>query len=330
MDETEIICLIKSIIKLWYNVKIKKILSRFLTLIFVGLLANSIASNSFALDLDPGRWNHLPVGVNLAGLGYAYTEADIYFNPTLQLENVKAKINTVIGKYIRTFELLGKSARIDFTQGYQDGKWTGLVDGESTSVSRSGWADSFLRLAVNLYGAPPLKGKAFTSYRSEKHIETIVGAGLAVRLPTGDYMEDKLINLGQNRFAFRPQIGVVHSRGKWTAEISGEVAFYTENDEFFNGKKLEKKPLYIIQSHLKYTFRPGLWVSSGIGYDYGGESSVNGIDKNDRRQDIAWGIRAGYPINRNVGITVGYMGSHTQESVGFDSDTVLVSLAFSW
>jgi len=205
-----------------------------------------------------------------------------------------------------------------------------LVDGVSTSVSRSGWADSFLRLAVNLYGAPPLKGEAFAAYRSEKRIETIVGVGLAIRLPTGDYMEDKLINLGQNWFAFRPQIGVVHSRGKWTAEISGEVAFYTENDEFFNGNTFEKEPLYNIQSHLKYTFRPGLWVSSGIGYDYGGESSVNGIDKNDRQQDIAWSLNAGYPINRNLGITVAYVSSHTLESVGFDSDTVIAGLAFSW
>ena len=307
-----------------------KLLNRFLTIIFLGLLANSLASSSFALDLDPGRWNHLPVGVNLVGLGYAYTEADINFDPALLLENVELEMNTVVGKYIRTFELLGKSARIGFTQGYQDGKWTGLVDGVSTSVSRSGWADSFLRLAVNLYGAPPLKGEAFAAYRSEKRIETIVGVGLAIRLPTGDYMEDKLINLGQNWFAFRPQIGVVHSRGKWTAEISGEVAFYTENDEFFNGNTLEKKPLYIIQSHLKYTFRPGLWVSSGIGYDYGGESSVNGIDKNDRRQDIAWSLSAGYPINRNLGITVAYVSSHTLESVGFDSDTVIAGLAFSW
>lgn len=307
-----------------------KKLNRLLTLLFVGLLVNSIASRSFALDLDPGRWNHLPVGVNIFGLGYAYTEADISFDPALQLENVELEMDTVVGKYIRTFELLGKSARVSFTQGYQDGKWTGLVDGVPTSVSRSGWADSFLRLAVNLYGAPPLRGKAFAAYRSENQVETIVGAGLAVRLPTGDYMEDKLINLGQNWFAFRPQIGVVHYRGKWTAEMSGEVAFYTENDDFFNGNTLEKEPLYIVQSHLKYTFRPGLWVSSGIGYDYGGESSVNGIDKNDRRQDIAWLFSAGYPINRNVGITASYMASRTQESVGYDSDTVMVSLAFSW
>jgi hypothetical protein len=308
----------------------EKRIIRFLILIFIGLFANSFAIKSFALDLEPGRWNHLPVGINVAGIGYAYTEADIYIDPVLLLEDVEMEMHTYVGKYIHTFELFGKSARLDLTQGYQEGKWTGLVDSVSTSVSRKGWTDSFMRVAVNLYGAPPLKGKTFADYRHETDVETIVGVGVAVRLPTGDYMEDKLINIGKNRFAFIPQIGVVHNRGKWTAELSGEVAFYTENDEFYNGNTFEQKPLYIIGGHLRHTFRPGLWISASMGYDCGGEGSVNGIDKNDRRQDIAWALSAGYPINRSLGIQIAYASSRTQEAVGFDSDTVIAGLAFSW
>jgi hypothetical protein len=90
-------------------------------------------------------------------------------------------------------------------------------------------------------------------------------------LPTGQYMVDKLINLGENRFAFRPQVGVLHTRNHWTVEGTAEVAFYTDNDDFFNGKKLEQKPLYILYGNLSYTFRPGQWLSAGVGFDYGGE-----------------------------------------------------------
>ena len=67
---------------------------------------------------------------------------------------------------------------------------------------------------MNLYGAPPLKGKEFAAYRAKVDVETIVGTALVVHLPTGDYMDDKLINLGSNRFTFWPQFGVVHNRGK--------------------------------------------------------------------------------------------------------------------
>jgi len=282
------------------------------------------------MDLEPGTWNHMPIGVNFSGLSYAYTEADIYFDPTLLLKDVTTETHTLVGKYIRTFELFGKSARVDLTQGYLDGKWTGLLDGVPASVTRNGFSDSFLRFAVNLYGAPPLSRKDFVSYRSEMNVETIIGMGLAVRLPTGEYMADKLLNLGQNRFAFRPQLGVIHNRGKWTLEVTGEVAFYTDNDEFYSESTLEQKPLYILQSHLTHMFRPGLSVCASIGYDYGGENRLNGIDKNDRRQDIAWAFSFNFPINRHSGIKIVYIASKTQESVGSDSDTVAVGLAFSW
>ncbi len=118
------------------------------------------------------------------------------------------------GKYIRTFELFDKSTRIDIGQGYQEGDWTGLVDGVPASASRNGLADTMARFAINLYGAPPLSGKEFGAYRSNMDVETIVGMGLVMRLPTGDYMKDKLINLGKNRFGFRPQVGISHIRGK--------------------------------------------------------------------------------------------------------------------
>ena len=106
------------------------------------------------------------------------------------------ELHTWAVKYIRTFELFQKSARVDFTQGYQEGRWTGLVDGVPTSIKRSGLSDSLLRFAINLYGAPPLEGKEFVAYRARVDVETIVGTALVVRLPTGDYMDDKLINLG--------------------------------------------------------------------------------------------------------------------------------------
>jgi hypothetical protein len=71
---------------------------------------------------------------------------------------------------------------------------------------------------VNLVGAPPLAGKAYADYRAATHVETIVGAALSVRLPTGQYLEDKLINLGSNRFTFSPQVGVHRQYYNWSFE----------------------------------------------------------------------------------------------------------------
>ncbi len=302
------------------------ILYRLLILIFT----STIALPCFALDPDPRRWAHLPIDANFGGFAFAYTEADILFDPTLSLEDVKMELDTVAGKYIRTFEVFKRSARIDITQAYQEGKWTGLLEGVPASTSRSGLSDTFVRVAINLLGAPPLRGKEYGIHRANANIETTVGVGLAVRLPTGDYQEDKLINLGQNRFAFRPQLGITHTRGKWSTELTGEVAFFTKNDEFFNGNSLEQKPLYIVHGHLIYTTTPGHWVSFSLGYDYGGEYTVNGIDKDDTKQDIGWKLSYAYPINRTSGFKITYLGTRTQEDVGFDSETLALSASFLW
>ncbi|MBW1768845.1 MAG: transporter [Deltaproteobacteria bacterium] len=283
-----------------------------------------------AQELEPRRWSHLPIGTNFAGGAYAYTEADISFDPVLRIEDVKMEMHTWAVKYIRTFGLFQKSARIGFTQGFQEGRWTGLLDGVPKSVKRSGLTDSVLRFAINLYGAPPLKGKEFAAYRARADVETIVGTALVVQLPTGDYMDDKLINLGTNRFTFRPQLGVVHNRGKWSMELTGAVWLYTDNDDFFNGNKLEKEPLYTFQTHLIYTFRPGLWAAASAGYGYGGESTVNGVDKNDRRENLAWALSLGYPITRQLGVKVAYLGTRTQESVGQDTDSIAVGFSIFW
>lgn len=287
-------------------------------------------STVFGLEPEPRKWNHLPTDLNFAGVAYVYAEADILFDPTLLLNNVEMEMDNFAGKYIRTFELFDKSARIDITQSFQDVTWTGLVNGTPTKTSRRGLSDTFVRFGINLYGAPPLKGKAYRSYRNEQDTETIIGIGLTVRLPTGNYKEDKLLNIGKNRFTFRPQLGLIHTRGKWTVETTGEIAFFSKNDDFFGGNDLEQDPLYIIHGHLIYTFRPGLWVGAGFGYDYGGESTLNGEKKDDRKQNIGWICSLNLPINRAMGVKVAYIKTETKENTGLDSDTLITSIALAW
>jgi hypothetical protein len=60
---------------------------------------------------------------------------------------------------------------------------------------------------------------------------------------------------------FRPQFGVVHDWGKWSAELTTTASLFTDNDEFFNGERVEQAPLYSADTHLIYTFRPGLWLA---------------------------------------------------------------------
>jgi hypothetical protein len=289
-----------------------------------------LAADCPAQDIEPRRWSHLPIGANFAGAAYAYSSGDIAFNPVLRIEDGEFDLHTSGVQYIHSLELLGKSARFDFTQAYQSGTWSGLLDGVATAVEREGWSDTFLRFAVNLVGAPPLAGEEFAAYRATTERETIVGLGLLVRLPTGDYLEDKLINLGTNRYSFTPQLGWVHNWGKWSAELSGSASFATENDEFFNGKTLEEGPYYVGQGHVSYTFRPGLWLTASTGYAFGGRSTIDGVSADDRKGSFGWGLSLGIPVNRTAGFKLSYIGTRTQEDTGADTDIFALGFSVMW
>ncbi|MEK6231520.1 MAG: transporter [Luteolibacter sp.] len=283
-----------------------------------------------AQELVPRRWSHLPMDMNFTGAGYAYTTGDIAFNPLLLIEDGELTMQTFVSKYIRTFEVFEKSARFDIAQAYQSGKWTGLLDGVSASTERNGLRDTVVRLAINLFGGPPLKGKEFAEYRANTSCETIVGLGLAVQIPTGSYYKDKLINLGTNRFTFHPQLGIVHNRGKWSMELTTSAWFFTDNDSFRNGNRLEQDPLLTAQAHVNYTFRPGLWIGTGIGYGFNGESAVNGSATNDPKSNLVWAISAGLPINRQLGVKIGYIGLRTKKKTGADLDTFSIGISALW
>ena len=281
-------------------------------------------------DIEPRRWSHLPIGGNFAGAGYAYTTGEVYFDPALRLEDVQFDLQTVAVKYIRSFELLGMSARVDFAQPYQSGNWTGLVNGVPASVDRTGLADTTLRFAVNLLGAPPLAGKEFAAYRASADHETILGLGLVLQLPTGQYYDEKLINLGGNRFTFRPQLGAVHNWGKWSAELTAAGLFFTDNNDFFTGKRLEQDPACGLDAHLIYTIRPGLWLAGSVGYLGGGVTAVDGVSSDNSQSNVGWGFSIGIPITRALGLKFAYIGTRTQVGTGLDSDTFAIALSVAW
>jgi hypothetical protein len=268
---------------------------------------------------------------SIGAVAYVYTQANIQLDPLLQIEDLDLNMQTVALRYIRTFEILGKSSRFELGQSYKMGTWDGLLKGEPATAKRQGIDDTLVRLSTILYGAPPLKGEEYEAYReSVANSDTLIGAGLAMQLPTGRYSSDYLLNLGSNRFTFRPQLGITHQRGPWQFEASCAVWFLADNDLFWNETKREQKPFYTVQSHINYTIRPGVWLSSGVGYGVGGENTINGVSKNDRGENLAFTASAGYSISRNMGFKLGYVGIRTHSHTGFDSNSIAMSFSVVW
>ena len=283
-----------------------------------------------AQDLEPRRWSHLPMGLQVFGVTTGWTDGEILFDPVLLIEDATFDVSVVGAGYAYAFEMAGKSARVDFGLPYASGRWEGLVDGEFTSVRRRGFMDPRIRLSVNLIGAPPLSGGEYMQYRHENPVTTTVGAALAVTLPLGEYQNDRLINLGGNRFVVRPQLGVLHQRRNWQFELTGSAFLYQENDEFWNGNELKQDPLLFFQGHIIRTFRPGWWASLSGGYGYGGRSEVNGVPKGDDDRTRYIAVSMGMPINRQQSLKFTYFSSDTHINLGKNTDAILLSWSMNW
>jgi hypothetical protein len=59
-------------------------------------------------------------------------------------------------------------------------------------------------------------------------------------VPLGEYEEDKLVNLGTNRFTIRPQLGLEHWQGNWVFEVTGSIWFFTDNDDFLKAQNVRR------------------------------------------------------------------------------------------
>jgi len=84
-------------------------------------------------------------------------------------------------------------------------------------------------------------------------------------------------------------------------------------------------PLFLIQGHVVYTFKRGLWASVSAGYGFGGESSINGVSRDDKNDNYFWALTVSAPVARYQNIKLTYAGVQTNNLVGIDSDNLLLA-----
>lgn len=292
--------------------------------IVVGALL-ALSLPSVGQELEPAAYKVVPVGVNIFQAGYILAVGDVNFTPSLPVEDAKATINSMTLMYGRTLSLFGRSANFGIVAPYSVGHLEGIYIGEFTEVDRSGIRDPMLRLAVNLCGGPAMKLKEFASYKPK----TNVGASIRILAPLGQYDSTKLINLGSNRWSFKPEIGVTRAVGKWSLEFYAGAWFFTDNTDFFGGKTREQDPIGSFQFHTLYNFKPGMWLALDLNYYSGGTTKVDGLKNLDLQQNSRAGLTFKLPLNRRSSLRFAYSrGART--TIGAAFDAIAVGYSYVW
>ena len=295
------------------------------TIILVAALFLGAPSSPRAQDMEPRAYSNAPVGLNFLIAGYAYTRGGLASGTSVPVTNPQLTTSSAVLAYARVLDFWGKSAKLNVIVPFTGLTGTAERAGQTVPRDVSGFADPLFKLSVNLYGAPALSLKEFASYRQD----VIVGASLQVTTPLGQYDNSKLINLGTNRWSFKPELGISKALGPWTMEIMPSVTFYTDNTDFNNGSRLEQAPLYTVQGHIIYSFRSGMWLGLNGIYYTGGRTTVNGVKGENMQTNTRSGLTLALPVDRYNSVKL-YASTGTSTRTGSDLNAGGVAWQYRW
>jgi hypothetical protein len=263
--------------------------------------------------------------VNFLVSGYAYTQGGLAFDSGLPVTRPDLDTNSAVFGFARSLDFWGRSGKVDFVAPYTWLSGSAQFDGERVSRNVSGFSDPRFRLSVNLYGAPSLTMKEFPAFQQD----LIVGAALQVSVPWGQYDDTRLVNIGTNRWFFKPSLGVSKAVGPWILEGTAAVTFYTDNTDFFRGQSREQDPLYGAEAHVIRSFSRGVWGSLDATYFTGGSTTIDGIAKRDLQRNWRFGATLALPINVHNSVKL-YGSSGVSARTGNNFDLLGVAWQYRW
>jgi len=295
-------------------------------LIFV-VIVLSFTKTISAQDLDPRAYARVPVDATVLIAGFNYTYGSVVLDPTLPIKDMKAKVQSPMLGVARTFSLFGLTSQAYVVLPYSWAQASGKVLGEDSSITRNGFGDTRFRVSVLFLGAPAATVEEF----AKSSPQTVLGASLTVTAPTGQFFNDKLINLGTNRWSFKPEIGLSYMVSKqWFIDLYAGAWFFTDNSSFYPGNSLRSQdPLLTFQTHVSYNFNPLMWAAIDFTYYTGGQSSVNDVYNDDRQNNSRVGATFNFPVSRVSAIKLAYStGAVIRVGGNFSTISVAFQTAF--
>lgn len=262
-----------------------------------------------AQEIEARLYSNAPIDYNFLGIGFT------------QLTTRKFQMNTEILAYNRTFDVFGQSGKVNVILPYAQLHGQTTVGSQVISGSSVGLTDPIIRVAANLVGAPALSVEEFKHYQQD----LIVGVNLSAVVPWGEYNSHQLFNVGANRTFLQPGLGVSKANGPWRYELSGDVTFFSDNNNFYGSNVLSEKPIYSGTGHLIYYFPSTAWLSTDMTYYSGGQTFVNGQQVNNNQENWLLGATLSLPVNKHNAVKF-----HVTEGAFFSQSQYYTMYGVMW
>lgn len=294
------------------------------TCCLLGVLS-AAATQARAQDIEPRAYSNAPVGVNFLIGGYAFTRGDLAFDSSLPISDARFQTSSLVLAYARSLDILGMSGKVDAVVPFSWLSGTAQLAGAPIERVVDGFGDARFRFSVNFFGAPALTAEEFASYRQD----LILGASFQVTAPVGQYDSSRVVNLGTNRWTFRPELGASQAIGPLTLELKAGVNFYTDNTNFYGGATRSQEPIYSVQGNAIYSFGGGYWASVDVTWFTGGRTTINREANDDMLSNWRAGATLSIPLGPRYSMRI-YGSRGVSARTGNNYDLVGLALQYRW
>lgn len=278
-----------------------------------------------AQELEPRNYAVIPTGMNVGALSYTYSSGSIISQATSPIKDLTLISNSVTAGYVRSFGIFGMLSRIQVGVPFIFLKGTAKLNGKDSNGTRTGFGDSRIRFGINLLGSPALAPQKFVTHKED----FVLGASLVTSVPTGQYSDEKLINLGSNRWGFKPEIGMSYKYSSFYFELYTGIWMYTKNSSYLVNNTITQQPLFTFQSHISFIFPSKIWIAADIGYANGGETSINGKPADNVQNNVRSGFTLSVPIANGHSVK-GLFNTGVATRIGGDFTTFSLAYQYSW
>jgi hypothetical protein len=287
---------------------------------FVGALSLLVARAAFGQELEPRSYSPAPIGTTIVLGGVGGSQGAILLDPSLDISDVQADLKIVTAGFGYTFALGGRQARLLVVAPMAWGTIGGDVHQSAQSQPVAGLVDPRIKLSVALRGAPALTLGEF----AKAPRRTVVGASVTVMPPVGQYDATRLVNLGYHRWAFKPEMGISRTLGRWTVDAYAGAWFFTTNTAYFPGRaRREQDAIASVQGHVSYALPHRMWLAFDATGFSGGETRVDGQLNPDLQRNSRLGCTLSIPVGRQQSLKFVYStGSRTRRGSDFDTINV--------
>ena len=296
------------------------------------VIASSVLQTARAQDLAPRAYIITPIHSNAITLSYGFYTGNLNFG-NIPITDATARASVPVVSVFHSMNFFGRTANFVVYLPYGVGNFRGKVLGAETNAYRSGLLDSVYRFSVNLKGGPAMAVKDYVRWKQK----TIIGVSLRVVAPTGQYDPTKLINWGNNRWGFKPELGLSRRWGHWVVDGYGGAWLYTTNSEFFSKNQYnpgitaqKQSPIGAFEGHLSYDVKPRLWASLDGNFWFGGTTSLNGVENPvSYLRNSRLGGTVSFPISKHQSIKVSY-NNGAYVKYGGDFQNISAAWQYSW